>query len=231
MAGRLIPPLVFLARVAVALIPLCIVWGAWPAVARAPVNSACGVPKAFGATFSIPEGVKGGEQLESEPLEYGGHTWQLVLYPRGYRTAMRSGYSSVYLQALDDQDPDLRPRPHQSREVAFSISLLQNADSIKEGGEKKPGEHGLDSPAVERFCHSHDFENSSSRWGFMKFAPSDAVLGCAGPGGTVSFRLGLGPVGSPLSALSIPDMRRKRGRDRGLGWGWLTRRVKKQRTE
>jgi hypothetical protein len=61
---------------------------------------------------------------ESEPLDFAGQEWRLLLYPRGHGTAAATGHASAYLQlrsALKDSNIP----------VGFSIALLDaNGDAV-----------------------------------------------------------------------------------------------------
>jgi hypothetical protein len=54
---------------------------------------------------------------ESEPLDFAGQEWRLLLYPRGHGTAAETGHASAYLQLRSTADDSTIP-------MGFSIALL-----------------------------------------------------------------------------------------------------------
>jgi hypothetical protein len=61
---------------------------------------------------------------ESEPLDFAGQEWRLLLYPRGHGTAAATGHASAYLQLRSALEDSKIP-------IGFSIALLDaNGDAV-----------------------------------------------------------------------------------------------------
>ena len=114
----------------------------------------------------------GHDPIVSEQFSWGGGSWELVLFPHGYKQP-GPGYASAYLRLAGDDRPLPLPRT-----VAFSITARDG-----KGGKE----------LSRRSCGGHRFglEPLAARsWGFGQFLEWSAN----GPSRSVDFEVALGPT-------------------------------------